>query len=632
MLLTYFADMSNPCMTCTSRKTRCTFDEARKPRGPVPGRIGKMQRQQRSKTQSGESILDFRSGGSRALSNASTAFSPISIEDDCMLERVSTMPALGSTVAHLEDPPGSSYWRDISNDAQAEASGMDAQSGLVSTTSTQNEYLNGINTVHVPPNPSTPAFLLPSLPVESPSDDTYHMFSDMPEQDVSINEVPVDFWPKYISQEALLPWIDVYFRRLHPTVPVLNRTMIYQDMLMRKHHHDPQYGAMLLALCAFAMTQPVQIHEVSSTPSRSVQARMLLEESIKMRMTVDFGEQPTVHMILASFFIFACLFGYGLHKAARHRLREAVDLANALSMHRPQVYDSVDEEARDQWLRTYLVLSVTERAYALQRLHPISFRGSTAVNAYFMRSFGAGGTPNSSRNNDDTIGMTGLLYLMETFDAIDESVIDCWAGYCKYSDGCCETFDRRRALQMFRAQRRARGGCLTGSISFEPSASLPPLEQLLESQQADISVTQFWLLNRLWNLCMSHGLLREVSEHAGLRFDFAYHVAIGLLSVCNKLSLPAMEVHGVGLAEKLYDIALGLAVAAGSSTLLSMDTELSSADVMLESDLFAAHLSVGEALRRLDGLLRSFRGGEHEYVDKFSLALDAVPGFHPAIA
>jgi hypothetical protein len=171
----------------------------------------------------------------------------------------------------------------------------------------------------------------------------------------------VEFWPKSISQEALLPWIDVYFKRLHPTVPVLNRTMVYQEMLLRTHHHDPQFGAMLLALCAFAMTQPVQIHEVASTPSRSVQARMLLEESIKMRMTVDFGENPSVHMILTSFFIFACLFGYGLHKAAHHRLREAVDLANSLNMHLPQAYDSLDPDTREQWLRTYLVLSVTER-------------------------------------------------------------------------------------------------------------------------------------------------------------------------------------------------------------------------------------------------------------------------------
>ena len=206
-----------------------------------------------------------------------------------------------------------------------------------------------------------PDFLLPSLPIDSPPDDSFNLFATIPEQDLPPIVESVEFWPASISQEALLPWIDVYFKRLHPTVPVLNKTMVYQGMLLRKHHYDPQFGAMLLALCAFAMTQPVQIHEVASTPSRSVQARMLLEESIKMRMTVDFGENPSVHMILTSFFIFACLFGYGLHKAAHHRLREAVDLANSLNMHLPQAYDSLDPDTREQWLRTYLVLSVTER-------------------------------------------------------------------------------------------------------------------------------------------------------------------------------------------------------------------------------------------------------------------------------
>ena len=95
--------------------------------------------------------------------------------------------------------------------------------------------------------------------------------------------------------------------------------------------------------------------------SRSAQARMLLVESIKMRTVVDFGERPSVHMVLASFFIFACLFGSGQHNAARHKLREAVDLANALGMHLPQSYNGLEAEKREQWLRTYLVLSVTER-------------------------------------------------------------------------------------------------------------------------------------------------------------------------------------------------------------------------------------------------------------------------------
>lgn len=88
---------------------------------------------------------------------------------------------------------------------------------------------------------------------------------------------------------------------------------------------------------------------------------MFLEESLKMRMTVDFGEIPNIYMVLTSFFIFAFLFGSGQHRAANHRLREADDLALSMDMDKPQAYDSLDPETRDQWLRTYLVLSVTER-------------------------------------------------------------------------------------------------------------------------------------------------------------------------------------------------------------------------------------------------------------------------------
>jgi len=246
-----------------------------------------------------------------------------------------------------------------------------------------------------------------------------------------------------------------------------------------------------------------------------------------------------------------------------------------------------------------------------------------------MRAFGASSSTAMGQDQADTIGMTGLLYLMETFDAIDESVVECWIGFCKYSDGRCETFDRRRALQMFRAQRRAREGCLTGRISYEPSASLIPLDSLLESQQADISVTQFWLLNRLWNICMSHGLLRDSSDHAELRYDFAYHIANALLTTCNKLGLPSMEVHGVGLVEKVYDIALGLVMAMSSSAQLTLDTILVGIDLL--SDSSSNHeVSVGELLQRLEGLIQNFRGGDHQYVAKFAMALGAVPGYYPS--
>lgn len=355
-------DMANPCKTCTGRNLRCTFNEARKKRGPVPGRLARLQKHPLP-TSPRESVLDFNDSAPTPLSNVTAVISPSSTHEGAALHRVSTISSDGHTITDANNSHTSplTFWTQNQDTSQHPNGELVARHDLqsvagVNSHTTAQEDLSAMSQ-HL----DMPDFLLPSLPIDSPPDDSYNLFATIPEQDLPPIVESVEFWPRSISQEALLPWIDVYFKRLHPTVPVLNKTMVYQEMLLRKHHRDPQFGAMLLALCAFAMTQPVQIHEVASTPSRSVQARMLLEESIKMRMTVDFGEDPSVHMILASFFIFACLFGYGLHKAAHHRLREAVDLANSLSMHLPQAYDNLSTEKREQWLRTYLVLSVTER-------------------------------------------------------------------------------------------------------------------------------------------------------------------------------------------------------------------------------------------------------------------------------
>ncbi|THY18538.1 hypothetical protein D6D01_07246 [Aureobasidium pullulans] len=284
-----------------------------------------------------------------------------------------------------------------------------------------------------------------------------------------------------------------------------------------------------------------------------------------MRMTVDFGGFPNIYMILTSFFIFAFLFGSGQHRAATHRLREAVDLALSMDMDKPQGYDSLDPETRDQWLRTHLVSSITERIFALQKRYTIKSRGSPTPNAHLIRAFGSLTSYSAHRDKTDSIGMISLLYFMEAYNAIDESVVECWAGYCKYSYGHCEVFDQRLALRMFRAQERARKDWLTGSISSEPSTPLLSVYQLLESQQIAIVVIHFWLMNKIWELCMSHGLLRDDSEHRELRLDFAYHVAYKFGTSCHAMNLHALEVHGVGIVEKIVDITLSLIKAGGST-------------------------------------------------------------------
>ncbi|WPH01861.1 transcription factor C6 AmyR like protein [Acrodontium crateriforme] len=639
-------DMGQPCVTCAARGFVCTYERARKSRGPTGKRISKIRQRQANSvaelegekraTQVGSSVhgsqenfdsrysatLGLQPGADSLASHNSSLAAVRQIND----ENTSWPTSTPGTNGDHTSPFTSTYPNILSPNRHV--------SNATTIYSNSAEPGNGTNALTA--SPSLSEFVFPSMPMDSPSA-SFDAFGALPQQYLPPLAETVDVWPSNINEETLLPWIDVYFKRLHPTVPILNRTNMYHEMLLRKHRSDSQYGAMLLSLCAFAMTQPVQIHERAAGPSRSAQADMLLEKCVKMRVAADFGEDPTMEMILSSFFLFACLFGSNKHRAARLRLREAVDLAYSLGIHLPESYEGMSAEKREQWLRTYLVLSVTERAYAIQQRHSINFRGRPGITARFMQSF----DPTSANeyitsliyaDQTSAVEMTGLLYLMETFDAINESVIDCWNGHCHYSDGICASFDRRRALQMFHAQHRAREACLTGTTSFAPSATPLPLAKLVESQQADISITQFWLLNRLWNLCLSHGLLREISEHAELRFDFACQIGKVLLHTSKNLSLSAMEVHGVGLIEKVHDVAVGIITAMNSSTQIFLDTILRQDDA---DDLLANRsdgpdkyeMTVRQVLAGLAALIRDFRGGDHIYHTRIAATLAMIPGW-----
>lgn len=170
-----------------------------------------------------------------------------------------------------------------------------------------------------------------------------------------------EFWPPSINEANMIPWIDVYFDRLHPTLPLLSRSSLYTRMMTQEHRRNPQFGSMLLSLCAFSLTQPIEINERATTSSRATQARSMMHEATKMRSSSDFGENPTIEAVLTSFFLFGCLFGSNQHNAAWLRLREALDLASTLGLNDPDSYNDLSGEEKGQRLRTYLVLSITER-------------------------------------------------------------------------------------------------------------------------------------------------------------------------------------------------------------------------------------------------------------------------------
>ncbi|KAJ5279922.1 hypothetical protein N7478_005294 [Penicillium angulare] len=449
----------------------------------------------------------------------------------------------------------------------------------------------------------------------------------------SENQDVEDFWPPSINEANMIPWIDVYFDRLHPTVPVLSRSSLFTRMMSQEHRKNPQFGAMTLSLCAFSLTQPIEINE-RPTASRATQARLMMHEATKMRSCSDFGENPTIEAVLTSFFLFGCLFGSNQHNAAWLRLREALDLASTLGLNDTSSYRDLSGEEKGQRLRTYLVLSITERAYALQRLHPVTFSGKPGFSMRSVHEFLHNATHSLVsgiivHNEKDAEGMMGLARMMELFDAIDEDFIHCWNRRCNINNGFCQKFTEAKALSMHESLARVSQAERYKGYDWFERAKVEQNDNnnallaigLRETQAADVFITQKWIHNRIWLLCLYHGLLRAHAERPEMTFGYAVTIAESTLQTCQSLRLSSMEAHGIGFTEKLYDVAIG-AIDILCNINPPFGTGMTPLGAYPESvPTTSTPQSLAEDFLLL---MRSFRGGNHPYLEKLLAHLQAL--------
>lgn len=386
--------------------------------------------------------------------------------------------------------------------------------------------------------------------------------------------------PHPLSDSVLIPTLALFYERLGGVMPVFSRTWLFSRMDRDDQHNDAQFAAMLMAMSALTLiqVQPEDKEKRQSSRKRRQRAVQLLEEALKMREGLFMGQTPTLEATCTSFFVFAALFGLGEHSAAWYRLREAVTLGHLCKLHEPASYEHLPKDEAERRLRAYWLLAITERAFAIQRGMPITLTGNPRASTAGLRA---------------RLGIKELSDFpdlqLRLFDVVDEKFVDCWNRRC-VGEGC-RNFDRDRALALWEAfadsdiavgkdmdsnntgfaagqyeggaRDAAGGGGYFGrtatkntSASGGTTTSLDK-QPLLRSQvqRADVEVTRHWLLNRLWLITLSHGLLSIDAVEPPLRIDHAIHVARSALDVCSSLSLLAMEAHGVGFTYKLYDIA-----------------------------------------------------------------------------
>lgn len=322
-----------------------------------------------------------------------------------------------------------------------------------------------------------------------------------------------------LSAQTVESCINFFFSHLYPTMPIFSPQHL-NSLAAEYRSGTSEVYCLVLAICTFIMVQPGMSFEGMPMPASYTEdpaaaryrlANLLLKEIHIHRKNINYVDNPTMHSVQISFFIFCSYFGLDRTNACWYHLREASTLAHMLNMNEESTYraGNLVENIRNR--RFYWLVLITERAHAIQRHKPLSMLATIEL-------------PNVEPNMPETQVLYGFVYLATLFRLIDDEFMAVW--------------------------NKAKSGCTTSYLSQLQSQlveALPPTLDCTENQAADVRITQHWLRCMVWQLSMTNGYLKSKSDDASMTFNYPIEIARDLLKDIGNISLQAMEVHGVGL-------------------------------------------------------------------------------------
>lgn len=385
-----------------------------------------------------------------------------------------------------------------------------------------------------------------------------------------------------LSMEMITTSVDYFFAHLYPTQPILHRQRVGETI--GQMDTNTEAYCLTLSLCAYMMIQPNMVLppgafeglEIPPQPSLRL-GQLLLAEALRVRRGYNYIENPSVWSVITSFFLFGSYFCLDRHNTAWFHLREATTLAQIMGMNDEANYQTPDVVENSRRRRLYWLLFVTERAYALQQHKPLTLHATINL-------------PTLDEDPAETAELNGFIHLVNLFRPFDDTFVGLW--------------------------NKARVGCTTewlARLQQQLSDALPTYLQCTETQAVDLRCSQQWLRTMVWQLSISHGFLSSAAADNAMSFNFPIEISRDLVQSASQFSKESMEVHGVGLIEKLFDVACTLT------------------DVMsvIPQDQFTFGLGPRDYLSQLMNIISNLRGGQQRYLP---LLMQKITGTIPNTA
>jgi len=389
----------------------------------------------------------------------------------------------------------------------------------------------------------------------------------------------------------------LFFEHLYFIMPVVDE-QIYLDpyMYSSTNYMPPETYAFLCALCAATIVQldaAIAVPEMEPLPGRpSSAAEMFIEECLKVRQEVDYIGNPSTVTVMTSFFIFAYYGNKESSDKAWHYLQESISFVETLEMDDENSMLKLDALEAQWRRRLYWLLFITERAYSIQRRKNCRLHPTIELPLAF--------------ESEDPRLLNGFVNLAHLFSAIDDKFVSIWKGSARRKALCSEPWlaETQRSLD-------------TVALS---------LAEITETTRIDISVSREWLHILAWQMGVSNGLVCDKGQTSTGRLDYPIEVARRTVDIAERANPLALDSHGIGMEQKLSDIAGCLADVLHVSSGDTSDTFLHGRQYL---HLMLNKLSMmrGKESRYLRPLVAKAAGILDSQVPRGMLALPAPAGF-----
>ncbi|KAF3020658.1 hypothetical protein E8E14_012740 [Neopestalotiopsis sp. 37M] len=353
------------------------------------------------------------------------------------------------------------------------------------------------------------------------------------------------YQPRIRDYRYLIPkCVDLYYEHMYPIMPLVYmpaiRTIIARDMTCS----EKNLIYALSALTSFHMAG--KSLAIDGQPPWDEVGRFFLDECVSVRHRYDFLEDTSLFAVISSFWLSTSFFEINQSRKSWFYLREALTLATEIRLQDDKSYVDLPPEETLCRQRVYWILFVTERSFAILRNKPLTLRKTPSL-------------PTTKHSYEAPDIHVGFMKLVSIYVPLDESFVNAW------NDGSDPRVSATTYLHLQRLLAQPLDFLRPKKKSPTPPAALFPTMDSPQDddgddpdptsiQKADLMITQQWLRLIVWQSSFRQGLLSTGANDQSFHFSFPLSIARDTASILQSLPSRAVEVHGMGIFEKIFEI------------------------------------------------------------------------------